>query len=337
MPSEEHYDNYSFNYFAIAILTFVLAFWSWSYAKVWHKAFFGKYKGICGCNYCRNKAKNLQLESRKPSLWGAGKFALFLTLWILFLYLFKVSAEGAQAEPAPLFDPYEILEVERGASDAEIRKAYRKLSLQYHPDKNKDPGAQEKFIRIAKAHDTLTDIATREKWEKYGNPDGPQALVMGVALPSFLVQQDKMYVVLGVYVVFLVVIFPTAVICFWQSQKSLHTNQLSKKTMYYFYQTLKEGMRFKKLIELISLSFEYVSQIKVRRADDAVLVKLKPLLPAPEEREVNRNKKKPVPPFVTKHTMLFFAHFSRVTDTLSPQLMEDLNVLLNQADRKSVV
>jgi len=177
----------------------------------------------------------------------------------------------------------------------------------------------------------VTDIAVREKWERYGNPDGPQAVVMGIALPSFLVQQDKMYVVLGVYVVFLMIIFPTIAICYWQKQKSLHTNQLSKKTMYYFYSKLKDSMRFKKLIEVITLSFEYVSQIKVRRSDEAVLLKLKPLLPTPEEREVNRNKKKVLHPSVTKHTMLFFAHFSRVRDSLGSQLNEDLDTLLSLA------
>ena len=76
------------------------------------------------------------------------------------------------------------------------------------------------------------DPDTKEKWEKYGNPDGPQAFTMGIALPAWLVQKDKMYMVLGVYVAFLVVIFPTIAICYWQSQKSLHTNQVWRKNRY---------------------------------------------------------------------------------------------------------
>jgi hypothetical protein len=58
--------------------------------------------------------------------------------------------------------------------------------------------------------------------------------------------------------------------------------------MYYYYSVLKDTMRFKKLLDVIALSYEYVSQIKVRRADEVALQKLKPLLPAPEEREINR-------------------------------------------------
>ena len=47
-------------------------------------------------------------------------------------------------------DYYKILGVEKSASDREIKKAFRKLAVQYHPDKNKDPDAEKKFVEIAK-------------------------------------------------------------------------------------------------------------------------------------------------------------------------------------------
>ncbi|MFW5935867.1 MAG: DnaJ domain-containing protein, partial [Candidatus Hadarchaeota archaeon] len=49
-------------------------------------------------------------------------------------------------------DYYEILGVDRNASKDEIKKAYRKLAMQYHPDRNKDPEAEEKFKKISEAY-----------------------------------------------------------------------------------------------------------------------------------------------------------------------------------------
>ena len=54
-------------------------------------------------------------------------------------------------------DYYKTLGVPRTASDDQIKKAYRKLALKYHPDKNKDPGAEDKFKEIAEAYEVLSD------------------------------------------------------------------------------------------------------------------------------------------------------------------------------------
>lgn len=52
---------------------------------------------------------------------------------------------------------YEILGVSRSANADDIKKAYRKMALKYHPDKNSDPGSEEKFKEIAEAYDVLSD------------------------------------------------------------------------------------------------------------------------------------------------------------------------------------
>lgn len=54
-------------------------------------------------------------------------------------------------------DFYKILGVSRKATDDELKKAYRKLALKYHPDKNKSSGAEEKFKEIAEAYHVLSD------------------------------------------------------------------------------------------------------------------------------------------------------------------------------------
>lgn len=65
-------------------------------------------------------------------------------------------------------DLYKVLDVVRSASDRDIRYAYKKLSRKYHPDKNKDPGAESKFVEIAHAYDVLSDPEKRQIYDHHG-------------------------------------------------------------------------------------------------------------------------------------------------------------------------
>merc|ERR1712180_168423 len=86
-------------------------------------------------------------------------------------------------------DYYSILGVAKGASDDEIKKAYRKLALKYHPDKNQSPGAEERFKEIGEAYDVLSDSRKKQIYDQYGEeglkgsmgggpgqPQGPQGM-----------------------------------------------------------------------------------------------------------------------------------------------------------------
>uniref|UniRef100_T1J5Q1 J domain-containing protein n=1 Tax=Strigamia maritima TaxID=126957 RepID=T1J5Q1_STRMM len=65
-------------------------------------------------------------------------------------------------------DYYRILGVAKGASDEEVKKSYRKMALKYHPDKNKSPGAEEKFKEIAEAYEVLSDKKKRDVYDQFG-------------------------------------------------------------------------------------------------------------------------------------------------------------------------
>ncbi|XP_046393164.1 dnaJ homolog subfamily B member 12 [Ischnura elegans] len=68
-------------------------------------------------------------------------------------------------------DFYEILEVDKEATDSEIKKAYKKKALQLHPDKNKTPRAAEAFKAIGNAVATLTDPIKRKQYDSYGSEE----------------------------------------------------------------------------------------------------------------------------------------------------------------------
>ncbi|KAL1005564.1 hypothetical protein UPYG_G00060730 [Umbra pygmaea] len=83
-------------------------------------------------------------------------------------------------------DYYNALGIQKGASDEEIKKAYRKQALRYHPDKNKSPEAEEKFKEIAEAYDVLSDPKKKDIYDRYGEEGlkggGPTG---GAGGPSF--------------------------------------------------------------------------------------------------------------------------------------------------------
>ncbi|MDE7402304.1 MAG: molecular chaperone DnaJ [Muribaculaceae bacterium] len=72
-------------------------------------------------------------------------------------------------------DYYEVLGVSKNATADEIKKAYRKKAIQYHPDKNPgDKAAEEKFKEAAEAYDVLSDTEKRAKYDQFGHSMGPQ-------------------------------------------------------------------------------------------------------------------------------------------------------------------
>ncbi|MEV7431070.1 MULTISPECIES: molecular chaperone DnaJ [unclassified Nocardioides] len=76
-------------------------------------------------------------------------------------------------------DLYELLGVDRDADDTAIKKAYRRLARQYHPDVNPDPDAQERFKEVSTAYEVLSDPQKRAAYDRGGDPFGGGAAGFG--------------------------------------------------------------------------------------------------------------------------------------------------------------
>ncbi|XP_019738534.1 dnaJ homolog subfamily B member 9 [Hippocampus comes] len=70
-------------------------------------------------------------------------------------------------------DYYDILGVPRDASERQIKKAFHKLALKYHPDRNKGSDAEARFRDIAEAYETLSDDKRRREYDQFGHGAGP--------------------------------------------------------------------------------------------------------------------------------------------------------------------
>ncbi|XP_039247558.1 translocation protein SEC63 homolog [Styela clava] len=194
--------------------------------------------------------EELQKKRKKPSF-----RKIFIVLaWIgFFILAYKVSMiERDFVE----YDPYEVLGIREGADNVVIKKAYRKLSKEFHPDKGGDPAV---FMRIRKAYEALTDEATRKNWEEYGNPDGPQAMEFGIALPSWIVDSENSVVVLGLYVLAFMIILPIIVGIWWNRSIKYSKEKvlLSTTQLYYYFFNRTPNMNLKRALTILSASFEF--------------------------------------------------------------------------------
>ncbi|KAM4737374.1 dnaJ homolog subfamily C member 16 isoform 1-T3 [Anableps anableps] len=99
-------------------------------------------------------------------------------LAVMVVVLLSVLLAGS-SHAHPEMDPYKILGVTRSASQAEIKKVYKRLAKEWHPDKNKDPGAEDMFIKITKSYEILSSEDRRANYDRYGQTDDTQAYSSG--------------------------------------------------------------------------------------------------------------------------------------------------------------
>merc|ERR1719460_2221637 len=113
-------------------------------------------------------AKGRRLErARRPCSLGASNIGLCLSLLLAALGPQFALAQTAGSLYCGEDNCYDILELERTADATAIKKSYRKLALKWHPDKNRNPEAAQKFTRISRAYEVLSDEKLRSAYHYF--------------------------------------------------------------------------------------------------------------------------------------------------------------------------
>ncbi|CAL1289764.1 unnamed protein product [Larinioides sclopetarius] len=268
-------------------------------------------KTLCNCDHCRIKACRLRLkEPWRKAKERLIKLLLFIGWVALALTAYKVTH---LQHDYVAYDPFEILEIEADASVAEIKKAYRRLSLIHHPDM--ETGDEKKFMMIAKAYAALTDEEARKNWQVYGNPDGPQAMSFGIALPSWIVEKNNSVFVLGLYALVFMVALPVTVGIWWHRSVQYGGEQvlLATTQLYLSFIYKTPHMIFKRVIMILAASVEFRRQYNseiIERPSDNVEV---PLLIKELPNLGEKNKERPLCfSYSIKARALLHAHLHRM-------------------------
>ncbi|VFQ58288.1 unnamed protein product [Cuscuta campestris] len=289
----------------------------------------------CECSVCRRSGKYRKTNSQKISSFLSCSNLTIVLLWLVVgLLAYSIKQTGREIQ---VFEPFSILGLEPGASDLAIKKAYRRLSIQYHPDKNPDPGANKYFVEyISKAYQALTDPISRENFEKYGHPDGRQGFQIGIALPEFLLAGASGGVLL-IWILGGLILLPLIVGVIYLSRSSKYSGNVRHETVSAYFKLMKPSLAPSKVVEVFIKAAEYM-EIPVRKQDDEPLQKLFSILKGELNLEGKNSKQEQAKywkqhPSLIKTELLIHAHLTRKTETLSPDLQKDYKHVLQLAPR----
>ncbi|KAL6127178.1 hypothetical protein ACLB2K_075220 [Fragaria x ananassa] len=291
----------------------------------------------CKCSDCSHSGKYRRSLFKRISNFSTCSNLTIVLLWVVMIVLvYYIKTQSAENQ---VFDPFQILGLEPGAPESEIKKAYRKLSVVYHPDKNPDPDANKYFVeKIVKAYQALTDPVSRQNYETYGHPDGRQGFEMGIALPKFLLESQKNGGILLLGIVGVCILLPLVIAVVYLSKSAKYTgNYVMHQTLSTYYYFMKPSLAPSKVMDVFIKAAEY-TEIPIRRTDNEPLQKLFMLVRSELNLDLKNIKQEQAKfwkqhPALVKTELLIQAQLTREPASLSPSLQGDFKHVLELAPR----
>lgn len=281
----------------------------------------------CNCSLCQEKIKKLFSKKKRNAKNFTFYFYIIALIFLCYLTYncyFQIKANSGSFKT---FNPFEILEIEAEASEQQIKKAYKRLALKYHPDRNPNNlQAKAKFMLLTKAYEALTDETARKNWEMYGNPDGPGSMRLAVGLPSFVLNKKNHMPILILFLIFIVIILPGFVLYWFNSTNNYDDAGVQVTNHRIFYELLNENILLRQLPFVVGCSVEFAA-FSVRNAEVDELKRLyrkfSELMPKHKEEVIPMGNKKAI--------CLLYAYLDESTNLNAETLSSDLAEILELA------